>query len=149
MTARPSLARVAFLGDYVPRQCGIATFTRDVCEAVAAAAPEAECYVGAVNDRVEGYNHARFFHQNTAWSAAVRCLADAIVATGAALRDGGSEGDGQIEMQRGLELADSAALHAAVAHYVEATLPVVLRPFAFDSPPSSVASASIEDERRS
>ncbi|MFM2143480.1 MAG: hypothetical protein RLZZ476_2024, partial [Verrucomicrobiota bacterium] len=37
MTARPSLARVAFLGDYVPRQCGIATFTRDVCEAVAAA----------------------------------------------------------------------------------------------------------------
>ena len=57
MTARPSLARVAFLGDYVPRQCGIATFTRDVCEAVSAAAPEAECYAGAVNDRAEGYEY--------------------------------------------------------------------------------------------
>jgi glycosyltransferase involved in cell wall biosynthesis len=48
---------MAFLGDYVPRQCGIATFTRDVCEAVAAAALEAECYAGAVNDRAEGYNY--------------------------------------------------------------------------------------------
>jgi len=48
---------VAFLGDYVPRQCGIATFTRDLCEAVSAAAPDAECYVGAVNDRVESYDY--------------------------------------------------------------------------------------------
>ena len=57
MTTAPSLTRVAFLGDYVPRQCGIATFTRDLCEAVSAAAPEAECYAGAVNDRVEGYEY--------------------------------------------------------------------------------------------
>ena len=39
----------------MPRQCGIATFTTDVCEAVAAAAPDAMCFAGAVNDRVEGY----------------------------------------------------------------------------------------------
>ena len=32
-------ARIAFLGDYLPRLCGIATFTHDLCEAVAAAAP--------------------------------------------------------------------------------------------------------------
>lgn len=57
MTSAPSLKRVAFLGDYVPRQCGIATFTRDLCEAVSVAAPEAECYAGAVNDRVEGYDY--------------------------------------------------------------------------------------------
>ncbi len=49
------LARIAFLGDYVPRLCGIATFTRDLCEAVSAASPEADCYVGAVNDRAGGY----------------------------------------------------------------------------------------------
>jgi len=49
--------RMAFLGDYVPRLCGIATFTRDLCEAVSAAAPGAECYVGAVNDRAEGYEY--------------------------------------------------------------------------------------------
>lgn len=49
--------RVAFLGDYVPRLCGIATFTRDLCESVSAAAPEMECYAGAVNDRVDGYEY--------------------------------------------------------------------------------------------
>lgn len=58
MIPPPALTRVAFLGDYVPRQCGIATFTRDLCEAVSAASEaEAECYAGAVNDRVEGYDY--------------------------------------------------------------------------------------------
>ena len=47
--------RIAFLGDYLPRLCGIATFTSDLCEAVAGAALGSDCYVGAVNDRVEGY----------------------------------------------------------------------------------------------
>jgi len=35
--------------------CGIATFTHDLCEAVAGAAREADCSVGAVNDRPQGY----------------------------------------------------------------------------------------------
>ncbi|HEX8311775.1 MAG TPA: glycosyltransferase family 4 protein, partial [Chthoniobacteraceae bacterium] len=47
--------RVAFLGDYMPRKCGIATFTHDLCESVAAEFPETQCLVGAVNDRREGY----------------------------------------------------------------------------------------------
>ena len=47
--------RIAFLGDFPPRLCGIATFTKDLCDAVAAAAPAAECFVAAVNDRAEGY----------------------------------------------------------------------------------------------
>jgi glycosyltransferase involved in cell wall biosynthesis len=50
--------RVAFLGDYLPRQCGIATFTTDICEAVAAEYPDCECLVGAVNDRPEGYDYS-------------------------------------------------------------------------------------------
>ncbi|PYI49407.1 MAG: glycosyl transferase family 1, partial [Verrucomicrobia bacterium] len=50
--------RVAFLGDYMPRQCGIATFTTDICEAVAAEYPNCECIVGAVNDRPEGYDYS-------------------------------------------------------------------------------------------
>lgn len=49
--------RIAFLGDYLPRLCGIATFTYDLCEAVSAAAPAAQCFVGAVNDCVEGYDY--------------------------------------------------------------------------------------------
>jgi glycosyltransferase involved in cell wall biosynthesis len=52
-----NINRVAFLGDYIPRQCGIATFTTDICEAVAAEFPECDCLVGAVNDRPEGYNY--------------------------------------------------------------------------------------------
>ncbi len=50
--------RIAFLGDYLPRQCGIATFTADICEAVAAEYPYCECVVGAVNDRPEGYDYS-------------------------------------------------------------------------------------------
>ncbi|HEX4846361.1 MAG TPA: glycosyltransferase family 4 protein [Geothrix sp.] len=49
--------RIAFLGGYQPRLCGIATFTHDLCEAVAAAAPASQCFVGAVNDRIEGYDY--------------------------------------------------------------------------------------------
>ncbi len=48
---------IAFLGDYVPRRCGIATFTADICEAIAAEFPEAQCIVGSVNDRPEGYDY--------------------------------------------------------------------------------------------
>jgi glycosyltransferase involved in cell wall biosynthesis len=54
----PKIHRVAFLGDYMPRQCGIATFTTDICEAVAAEYPDCECIVGAVNDRPEGYDYS-------------------------------------------------------------------------------------------
>jgi glycosyltransferase involved in cell wall biosynthesis len=49
--------RIAFLGDYPPRQCGIAAFTHDLCEAVKSAAPGSQCFVGAVNDNVEHYTY--------------------------------------------------------------------------------------------
>lgn len=56
--SKPDLPkRVAFLGNYLPRLCGISTFTHDLCEAVSGALPLAECYVGAVNDREEGYEY--------------------------------------------------------------------------------------------
>lgn len=49
--------RIAFLGNYLPRLCGIATFTHDLCEAISEAASETQCYAGAVNDRLEGYEY--------------------------------------------------------------------------------------------
>ncbi|MBE3073533.1 MAG: glycosyltransferase family 4 protein, partial [Actinobacteria bacterium] len=49
--------RIAFLGAYLPRLCGIATFTHDLSEAVAVAAPASQCFAGAVNDRIEGYDY--------------------------------------------------------------------------------------------
>lgn len=64
-SSRPT--RVAFVGDYVPRQCGIATFTHDLCEGVATEFPKTNCLVGAVNDRLDGYPYparVRFeFHE--------------------------------------------------------------------------------------
>ena len=47
--------RIAFLGGFLPRLCGIATFTHDLCEAVAGAALGSHCYAGAVNDRLDAY----------------------------------------------------------------------------------------------
>jgi glycosyltransferase involved in cell wall biosynthesis len=52
-----SPGRIAFVGGFEPRRCGIATFTHDLCEAVAEAAPQAQCFAGALNDRPEGYKY--------------------------------------------------------------------------------------------
>jgi glycosyltransferase involved in cell wall biosynthesis len=56
-SATISPKRIAFVGGYEPRRCGIATFTNDLCDAVAMAIPTAECIAGAVNDQVEGYKY--------------------------------------------------------------------------------------------
>ena len=50
-----TMSRVAVIGDYVPRQCGIATFTSDVCESLAAHFKELTCFAVPVSDREEGY----------------------------------------------------------------------------------------------
>ncbi len=43
--------KIAFLGNYPPRRCGIATFTHDLRKAVVSqSSPESECAVIAVND---------------------------------------------------------------------------------------------------
>ena len=73
MTAT-TIHRIAFLGDYLPRRCGIATFTADICEAVASKFPGCECLVGAVNDRPEGYDYpARIRFEN--WSGSPKTAA--------------------------------------------------------------------------
>jgi glycosyltransferase involved in cell wall biosynthesis len=51
------LNRVAFIGNHLPRQCGIATFTSDLCEAMAAEFPLCQYVVGAINDRSDGYDY--------------------------------------------------------------------------------------------
>ncbi len=42
----------------MPRQCGIATFTHDLSEAIAAESPRSDCFVCAVNDRSGGYDYS-------------------------------------------------------------------------------------------
>jgi len=49
------ISRVAFIGTYVPRKCGIATFTHDIATAVSDAGVDTQ--VIALNDRPEGYDY--------------------------------------------------------------------------------------------
>jgi glycosyltransferase involved in cell wall biosynthesis len=46
---------VAVIGNYLPRQCGIATFTTDLVEGLSAEAPDVYCWATAMNDKPEGY----------------------------------------------------------------------------------------------
>ena len=47
--------KIAFVGDHLPRKCGIATFTSDLLAAVAAAYPQSQCLSVSVNDIKGGY----------------------------------------------------------------------------------------------
>jgi glycosyltransferase involved in cell wall biosynthesis len=58
-----TIKRIAFIGNYFPRQCGIATFTTDLCEAIATQFSEVTCIALPVNDTETGYAyppHVRF-----------------------------------------------------------------------------------------
>lgn len=49
--------RVAVLGNHLPRQCGIATFTADLSDAISAVEPDLDCFVLAMNDTRDGYDY--------------------------------------------------------------------------------------------
>src|SRR2546428_10795418 len=49
--------KIAFVGDHLPRKCGIATFTTDLLAAVAAAYPQSQCLSVSVNDIKCGYEY--------------------------------------------------------------------------------------------
>jgi len=51
--SQSNVRTIAFLGNYLPRKCGIATFTSDLLQAVAARYPQRRCFAVAVND-IEG-----------------------------------------------------------------------------------------------
>ncbi len=57
MRREPEIRKIAFVGDYLPRQCGIATFSHDLCTSVARRYPAVDCFVVPVNDREEGYDY--------------------------------------------------------------------------------------------
>src|SRR6266513_3286564 len=53
--ATSTISRIGFIGNYVPRQCGIATFTTDLCEAIAAEYGGTTCIALPVNVIETGY----------------------------------------------------------------------------------------------
>ncbi|MCI0335646.1 MAG: glycosyltransferase family 4 protein, partial [Planctomycetes bacterium] len=57
MANSTEIRSVAFVGDYLPRKCGIATFTHDLHHSFAAQRPSTECLVVPVNDVAGGYDY--------------------------------------------------------------------------------------------
>ena len=56
----PSLPmRVAVIGNHLPRECGIATFTTDLCDAIAGEYGAAGVFVIAINDPQSQYNYPK------------------------------------------------------------------------------------------
>ena len=51
------IGSVAVIGNYLPRRCGIATFTTDLVEAISAEAPNITCWAVAMNDKADGYSY--------------------------------------------------------------------------------------------
>lgn len=50
-------SRIAVVGNYLPRQCGIATFTTDLCDAISAECGAAKLVALPVNDTESGYDY--------------------------------------------------------------------------------------------
>lgn len=57
-----ALRSIAFIGNYLPRKCGIATFTTHLLESVAANVPDAECWAVAMDDHPESYDYSPQVH---------------------------------------------------------------------------------------
>ena len=54
-STQSTINRIGFIGNYLPRQCGIATFTTDLCEAIATEYSDKTCIALPVNDIKAGY----------------------------------------------------------------------------------------------
>src|SRR6201993_2439340 len=50
-------SRIAVIGNYLPRHCGIATFTTDLCAAISTECGSARLLALPVNDTEEGYDY--------------------------------------------------------------------------------------------
>ena len=55
MSDEQNIRRVAVLGNHLPRQCGIATFTADLSDAISSVRPSLDCFVLAMNDGSHRY----------------------------------------------------------------------------------------------
>jgi glycosyltransferase involved in cell wall biosynthesis len=59
MRRYPNLKTIAFIGNYLPRKCGIATFTNDLLQAVSKEGDQIDCWAIAMNDIPQGYPYPK------------------------------------------------------------------------------------------
>ncbi len=120
----PSLGTVTTLGSYLPRRCGIATFTHDLTEALAAAAPDLTVQAIAMNDRAEGYRYGPrvAFEINESRLAEYRLAADFLNMSPAGVLClqheygiyGGDHGAHVLELLRRFRMPSVATLHTVL-----------------------------------
>lgn len=119
-----SLQSISCVGSYLPRRCGIATFTADLSEALAAAAPQVQTRAVAMNDRPEGYRYGSrvWFEINEQRPTEYRLAADYLntVSTDAVLLQhefgifGGDAGGHVIDLLKRLQMPVIATLHTVL-----------------------------------
>jgi len=112
---------LALVGSYVPRQCGIATFTKDLRDALAAEIGERETAVLALDDTPQGYrypNDVRFeirAHQQQDYRAAADILninqADVAIIQHEYGIYGGTDGRHVLDLMRRLRMPIITTLH--------------------------------------
>src|SRR5579872_1191899 len=62
MKSNSKVRKIAFVGNHLPRKCGIATFTTDLLAAVQTAHPQSQCFAVSVNDIKGGYEYPEVVH---------------------------------------------------------------------------------------
>ena len=115
------LRRLALIGNHLPRQCGIATFTTDLSKSLADAAPELDALVVAMNDagREHSYPAQVRFEVAEDDLAAYRRAAQYLNASGVELVSlqheygifGGKDGSHVLTLLRELRVPVVATLH--------------------------------------
>jgi glycosyltransferase involved in cell wall biosynthesis len=123
-SSRP--ARAAMIGNFPPRVCGIATFTRDLLEGLTQASPETKWTVVAMSDRPEGYAFPDVVQHAIAQSDADQFVraADAINRSGAEIAFvqhefgifGGPAGAHLLPLLRRLRMPVVVTLHTVLEH---------------------------------
>jgi glycosyltransferase involved in cell wall biosynthesis len=130
-----AVGKIALLGNHLPRQCGIATFTTDLAEALAADAPARECFVVAMNDggRRHAYPARVLFEIADADLAAYRRAADFLNVNGVDVLSlqheygifGGKAGGHVLALLRELRMPIVTTLHTVLAQPDAAQLHVM------------------------
>ncbi|MEO0586862.1 MAG: glycosyltransferase family 4 protein, partial [Planctomycetota bacterium] len=127
--------RLSLVSSYVPRRCGIATFARDLAEALAGVGPDVSVHAVALNDRPEGYRYPErvWFEVNEKRLAEYRLAADYLNLSGVdavVLQHefgifGGPDGAFILEMLRRLRMPVITTLHTVLKTPSEGQLNVM------------------------
>jgi len=120
-----TLERVAFIGNHLPRRCGIATFTHDLHHAVAELQPALDTCVVAMNDAGRSYDYPGSVEIEIA-DASIESYVDAAETLNRGGFDvvslqheygifGGADGSHVLELIRRLEMPIVTTLHTVLA----------------------------------